>query len=40
MNDIGKRVHVLKNSHGRCVIGALDKILHEGFIWTGNRGIL
>ena len=28
MNDIGKRAHVLKHSHGRCVIGAFDKILH------------
>ena len=34
MNDIGKRAHGLKHSHGRCVVGAFDKILHEGFIWT------
>ena len=26
MNDIGKRAHVLKNSHGRCVIGSFDKM--------------
>ena len=26
MNDIGKRAHVLKNLHGRCVVGAFDKI--------------
>ena len=26
MNDIGKRAHVLNNSHGRCVVGAFDKI--------------
>ena len=29
MNDIGKREHVLKHSHGRCVIGYFDQILHE-----------
>ena len=40
MNDIGKRAHVLKHSHGRCVIGDLDKILHEGSIWTGHRAFL
>ena len=25
MNDIVKRSHVLKHSHGRCVVGAFDK---------------
>ena len=25
MNDIGKRVHVLNHSHGRCDIVSLDK---------------
>ena len=40
MNDIGKRAHVLKNSHGRCVIGSFDKILHEGSIWTGHRAVI
>ena len=25
MNDIGKIAHVLKHSHGRCVIGYFDK---------------
>ena len=25
MNDIGKIAHVLKHSHGRCVIGDFDK---------------
>ena len=40
MNDIGKRSHVLKHSHGRCVVGAFDKSLHEGSIWTGHRTIL
>ena len=24
MNDIGKRAHVLKHSHGRCVVGPFD----------------
>ena len=33
MNDIGKIAHVLKHSHGRCIIGSLDKMLHEGSIW-------
>ena len=36
----GKRAHVLKHSHGRCVIGSFDKILHEGSIWTGRRAVL
>ena len=40
MNGIGKRSHVLKHSHGRCDIGAFDKTLHEGSIWTGNRAVL
>ena len=40
MNDIGKRVHVLKHSHGRCVVGPFDKILHEGYIWNSNRSVL
>ena len=40
MNDIGKRSHVLKHSHGRCVIGAFDNILHEGSIWTHNIAVL
>ena len=40
MNDIGKRAHVMKNSHGRCVVGAFDKILYEVSIWTGNRAVL
>ena len=39
-NDIGKRAHVLKHSHGRCVIGSSDKILHEGSIWTDHGSIL
>ena len=40
MNDIGKRAHVMKYSHGRCVVGAFDKILQEGYIWTGHRAVL
>ena len=40
MNDIGKRAHVLKHSHGRCVIGSFDKIIHEGSIWTVHRAVL
>ena len=40
MNGIGKRAHVLKHSHGRCVIGSFDKVLYEGSIWTGHRAVL
>ena len=40
MNDIGKRAHVLKHSHGRCVIGYFGKNLHEGSIWTVHRALL
>ena len=40
INDIGKRAHVLKHSHGRSVIGSFDKILHKGSIWTGHRDVL
>ena len=40
MNDIGKRAHVLKYSHVRCVIGSFDKSLNEGSIWTGHRAFL
>ena len=40
MNDIGKRAHVLKHSHGWCVIGSFDKILQEGSTWTGHRAVL
>ena len=40
MNDIGKRAHILKHLHGRCVIGSFDKILHEGSIWTGHRAVI
>ena len=40
MNEIGKIAHVLKHSRGRCVIGAFDKILHEGSIWNGHRDVL
>ena len=40
LNDVGKRAHVLKHSHGRCVIGSFDKILHEGSLWTGHRAVI
>ena len=40
MNEIGKRAHDLKHSHGRCVDVAIGNILHEGSIWTGHRTIL
>ena len=40
INYIGKRAHVLKHSHGRCVVGPFDNILHEGSIWDGHRDVL
>ena len=40
LNDVGKIAHVLKHSHGRCVIGSFDKILHEGSLWTGHRAVI
>ena len=40
MIDIGKIAHVLKHSHGRCVVGAFDKSLHDGSIWAGHRAVL
>ena len=40
INDIRKRSNVLKHSHGRCVVGDFDKILHEGSICTGHIDIL
>ena len=40
MNDMSKIAHGIKHSHGRCVVGAFDKILHEGNIWTGHRAVL
>ena len=40
MNSIGKIAQVLKHLHGRCVIDAFDKSLHEGSIWTVPRAVL
>ena len=40
MNDIVKRAHFIKHSHGRSVAGVCDKILHGGSIWTGQRTFL
>ena len=40
INEVGKRAHVLKHSHGRCGIGYFDKILYEGSLWTGHRAII
>ena len=40
MTDIGERAHVLKHSHGRCVITYFDKTLHEGSIWNCHRAVL
>ena len=40
MNDIVKIAHVLKHLHGRCVVGAFDKILHEEYIWAGPISVL
>ena len=40
MNDIGKRAHVLKHSHGKFVVGLFDKILYEESIWDSHRDVL
>ena len=40
MKDIGKRAHVMKHSHGRCVVFPLDKMLHKGSIWTGHIAVI
>ena len=40
MHEIGKIAHVPKNLHGRCVVGAFDKVLHQGSIWTGPISVL
>ena len=40
MNDTGKRENLLKHSHGGCVVGPFDKVLHEGSIWTGHSDVL
>ena len=32
INDIGKRAHVLKHSHGRCVIGSFDKFYMKALL--------
>ena len=40
MREIIVRAHVLKNSHGRYVVGPFDKNLHEGSILTGHRYVI
>ena len=40
IKDIGKIAHILKYSHGMCVVGDLDKTLQQVYIWNGNRAIL
>ena len=40
MKDIGKRAHVLNHLNGMCVIVPFGKILHEDYIWNGNRTVL
>ena len=40
MYDIGKRSHILKHLHGRCVVDGFDKTLHEGSILTGHRAVI
>ena len=40
MNDIGKRAHIINHSHGRCAVGAFDKHLHKGSIFSGHRAVL
>ena len=40
MNDTGEISQVLNNPHGRCVVGAFEKHLHEVSIWTGHISVL
>ena len=42
MNNIGKRAHVLKHSHVRCVVGAFDKCFTWRLYldWTNRCSIL
>ena len=40
LNDIGKRAHLLNNSHGRFVVDPFDKLLHEGSICNFHRSVL
>ena len=40
INDIVKRAHVHKNSHGMCVVGVFDKNVQKGFIWTLNIDVI
>ena len=40
MNDVVKIARVLNHSHGRCVVGAFDKILHEESIWTVPKTVV
>ena len=40
MNDVEKRAHFIKNSHGRCVVGDFDQKYHEGYILNGHRAVL
>ena len=40
MNAIEKIAYVINHTHGKCVVGAFDKILHEGYNWTGPRSVL
>ena len=34
INDIGKRAHVMKHSHGNCVIGSFDKFYMKALFGT------
>ena len=37
---VGKIENILKHSHGRCVVDALDKNLHQGYIWIGYKSVI
>ena len=40
INDIVKIAHIMKHSHGSCVVVPFDKIIHEGSIWTCHRALI
>ena len=38
-SDLGSRVHVLKNLHGRMIFGPFEK-KNEGTLWRGHRAAI
>ena len=38
--DLGSRAHILKYLHGTMIFGPFGKKIHEGTLWSGNRGLI